>query len=278
MAPRAYWKGFVKISLVSFPVSVYPATGSASKIAFNQLHKDTKNRIKMVPHDPELGPVSREDLVKGYEFEKGRYVIVEPEELDQIKIESTKTIEIEQFVKESEIDDLFVDSPYYLSPDGPVAQGPYCVLMEAMRRKKVVGIARVVMGGRERLVALRPRGKGALLSTLRYSNEVRGEETYFDDFKTGKSDRKLLELAEALIEQNMGEFDPAVFTDRYSEAVLELVKAKIAGETIEIVEEKAMAGEVISLMDALRQSVEAADEKKPPAKRVARKAKKKKAS
>jgi DNA end-binding protein Ku len=150
--------------------------------------------------------------------------------------------------------------------------------MEAMRRKKVVGIARVVMGGRERLVALRPRGKGALLSTLRYSNEVRGEETYFDDFETGKSDKKLLELAEALIEQNMGDFDPAVFTDRYSEAVLELVKAKIAGETIEIVEEKAMAGEVISLMDALRQSVEAADEKKPPAKRVARKAKKKKAS
>ncbi len=150
-------------------------------------------------------------------------------------------------------------------------------MMEAMRRKKVAGIARVVMGGRERLVALRPRGKGALLSTLRYGNEVSGEEAYFDGIATGKSDRKLLELAEVLIEQNMGAFDPAAFTDRYSEAVLELVKAKIAGETFEIVEEKATTGEVISLMDALRQSVEAADEKKPPAKSVARRAKKKKA-
>ena len=275
MAPRAYWRGFVKISLVSFPVNVYPATGSASKIALNQLHKDTKNRIKMVPHDPEMGPVSREDLVKGYEFEKGRYVIIAPEELDQIKIESTKTIDIEQFVKESEIDELFVDSPYYLTPDGPVAQGPYSVLMEAMRRRKVTGIARVVMGGRERLVALRPRGKGSVISTLRYSNEVRGEEAYFEDIKAEKPDKDLLKLAEALIEQNLGKFDPAAFTDRYSEAVLELVKAKIAGETFEIVEEKATAGEVISLMDALRQSVEAANEKKPPAKRVARRTKKK---
>lgn len=269
MAPRAYWKGFVKLSLVSFPVRLYAATSSASKIAFNQVHKDTKQRIKMVPHEPDLGPVSRDDLVKGYEFEKGKFVIIEPQELDKIKIESDKTIQIEKFVKADEIDELFLDSPYYMAPDGPAADDSFRVLMTAMERKNVVAIARVVMAGRERLVCIGPRGNGALLRTLRYANEIRGEFEYFEDINGGGAEKELLKLGEALVDQHLGAFDPEEFTDRYAEAVLDLVKAKVAGKSFEVIEDRAPKGDVVSLMDALRQSVESA-EKKPPAKNAAR--------
>ncbi len=269
MAPRAYWKGFVKLSLVSFPVRLYAATSSASKIAFNQVHKDTKQRIKMVPHEPDLGPVSRDDLVKGYEFEKGKFVIIDPHELDQIKIESDKTIQIEKFVKVDEIDELYLDSPYYMAPDGPAADDSFRVLMSAMARKNVVAIARVVMAGRERLVSIGPRGNGALLRTLRYANEIRGEAEYFEDINGENSEKELLKLGEALVDQHLGAFDPEEFTDRYAEAVLELVKAKVAGKTFEVIEDRAPKGDVVSLMDALRQSVESA-EKKPAAKTTAR--------
>ncbi len=269
MAPRAYWKGFVKLSLVSFPVRLYAATSSASKIAFNQVHKDTKQRIKMVPHEPDLGPVSRDDLVKGYEFEKGKFVIIDPHELDQIKIESDKTIQIEKFVKVDEIDELYLDSPYYMAPDGPAADDSFRVLMSAMARKNVVAIARVVMAGRERLVSIGPRGNGALLRTLRYANEIRGDAEYFEDINGENSEKELLKLGEALVDQHLGAFDPEEFTDRYAEAVLELVKAKVAGKTFEVIEDRAPKGDVVSLMDALRQSVESA-EKKPAAKTTAR--------
>ncbi len=269
MAPRAYWKGFVKLSLVSFPVRLYAATSSASKIAFNQVHKDTKQRIKMVPHEPDLGPVSRDDLVKGYEFEKGKFVIIDPHELDQIKIESDKTIQIEKFVKVDEIDELYLDSPYYMAPDGPAADDSFRVLMSAMAHKNVVAIARVVMAGRERLVSIGPRGNGALLRTLRYANEIRGESEYFEDINGGGAEKELLKLGEALVDQHLGAFDPEEFTDRYAEAVLDLVKAKVAGKSFEVIEDRAPKGDVVSLMDALRQSVESA-EKKPPAKKAAR--------
>lgn len=280
MSQRVYWKGFLKISLVSFPVSLFNATGTGSRISFHQLHKDTKNRIKLVPHDPELGPVSREDLVKGYEFERGRYVVIDRSELDQIKIETTKAIEIERFVKESDIDELYLDSPYYLAPDGPVAEESFRVFTEAMRRKKVAGIARVVLGGRERLVALKPRGKGMLLTSLRYRDEVRSQEPYFEDIKTGKLDRELLELAERLVDQRIGDFDLKEFTDRYGEMVLELVKSKIAGERFEVIEEEKPSAKVVSLMEALRQSVEGAEEirKKPPARSTRRRVAKKQSS
>ena len=280
MVQRAYWTGFLKISLVSFPVNLYTATSSSSRVAFHQLHKETKKRIKLVPHEPELGAVSREDLVKGYEFERGKYVVIDQSELDRIKIESAKTIEVERFVKEGEIDELYVDNPYYLAPDGPIADESFRVFVEAMKRRKVAGIARVVLGGRERVVALKPRGKAILLTTLRHGTEVRALEPYIEDLGSGKLDKELLELAERLIDQRIGGFDPNAFTDRYAEAVLELVQSKIAGETFEVIERAAPSATVVSLMEALRQSVEGAEEmsKKPPARSARRRALKKQSS
>lgn len=279
MAARAMWKGFVKVSLVSFPVSLYNATSSSDRISFNQIHKDTKKRINLVPHEPDLGPVSREDLVKGYEYEKGHFVVVEPSEIDAIKLETTKTIEIEKFVKANDIDELYMDSPYYLAPNGPVADEPYRVFVEAMRRKKVAGIARVVLSGRERIVAVKPRGKGIVMETLRYGSEVRSEDLYFEDVGTGKVDAEMLKLAEQLIDQRLGEFDPSEFSDRYNEAVLALVKSKIAGRAFEMPEAEAPTAKVVSLMDALRKSVEEAEvEKKPAAKSTTRRRAKKKSS
>ncbi|MCZ6655479.1 MAG: Ku protein [Planctomycetota bacterium] len=280
MAQRAYWTGFLKISLVSFPVNLYTATSSSSRVAFHQLHKETKKRIKLVPHEPELGAVSREDLVKGYEFERGKYVVIDQSELDRIKIESARTIEVERFVKEGEIDELYVDNPYYLAPDGPIADESFRVFVEAMKRRKVAGIARVVLGGRERVVALKPRSKAILLTTLRHGEEVRALEPYIEDLGSGKLDKELLELAERLIDQRIGGFDPNAFTDRYAEAVLELVKSKIAGETFEVIERATPSATVVSLMEALRQSVEDVEEmsKKPPARSARRRALKKQSS
>ncbi len=278
MAVRAQWKGFIKVSLVSFPVSLYTATSSSDRISFNQIHKDTKQRVKLVPHEPNLGPVSREDLVKGYEYEKGKFVVVEPSELEAIKLETTKTIEIEKFVKESEIDEFYVDSLYFVAPDGPVADEPFRVFVEAMRRKKVAGIARMVLSGRERIVAVKPRGKGIIMQTLRYGSEVRSEEPYFEDVGTGKVDAQMLKLAEQLINQRLGKFDPSEFSDRYGEAVLALVKSKIAGQPIEVLEEEEPAAKVVSLMDALRQSVEEVEVKKKPAARSTTRRRAKKSS
>jgi DNA end-binding protein Ku len=263
---------------VSFPVSLYTATSSSDRISFNQIHKDTKQRVKLVPHEPNLGPVSREDLVKGYEYEKGKFVVIEPSELEAIKLETTKTIEIEKFVKESEIDELYVDSPYFVAPEGPVADEPFRVFVEAMRRKKVAGVARVVLSGRERIVAVKPRGKGLIMQTLRYGSEVRSEEPYFEDVGTGKVDAQMLKLAEQLIDQRFGEFDASEFSDRYGEAVLALVKSKIAGQPIEALEEEEPAAKVVSLMDALRRSVEEVEVKKKPAARSTTRRRAKKSS
>ena len=275
MALRAQWKGFFKVSLVSFPVSLHTATNSSSRISFNQIHKDTNQRIKMVPTDPELGPVSRDDLVKGYEYEKDQYIVIDPSELDAIKIESTKTIEIDKFVKVSEIDELYVDSPYYVLPDGPVAQESYQVFVETMTKKKVAGIAQVVLSGRERLVAIKPRGNGILMTTMRYGQEIRSEDAHFDEIVNGKLNPKMVKFAEQLIDQNLGTFDPEEFSDRYAEAVLALVKSKIAGKPLDVIQTEDTSDKVVSLMDALRQSVEGAEQKKPAAKSKQRRTSKK---
>ena len=278
MAARAYWKGFVKISLVSFPVSLFAVTSSSNRVAFHQVHKDTKRRIKLVPHDPELGPVERADLVKGYEYEKGKYVIIDPEELEAIKFETTKTIEIEKFVPMGSIDPLYRDGTYYVAPDGAVAEESFRVFAEAMARKKVVALARIVLSGRERMASLQPRGPGMMLTTLRYGQEVRSEGAYFEDIKDEEPNKNLLGLAEKLIDQNLGEFDPNEFADRYGDAVLELVKSKVEGRPAEFAEDAPQAANIVSLMDALKQSVEgggeAAEEQKAPAKPKRRAAKK----
>ena len=272
MAARAYWKGFVKISLVSFPVSLFATTSSSSRVAFHQVHKETKRRIKLVPHDTELGPVDRAELVKGYEYEKGKYVIVDPEELETLKFETNKTVEIEKFVPADSIDGLYSDGNYYVAPDGAVAEESFRVFAEAMRRKKVIALGRIVLSGRERIAALKPRGPGMVLTTLRYGKELRSETAVFEDIKEEAPNKNLLELAEKLVEQNLGDFDPDEYSDRYGDAVLELVKSKLEGRPAAFAEDAPQAANIVSLMDALKQSVEdtegqnGAKEKKVPAK------------
>ena len=263
MAPRASWKGYLKVSLVSCPVRLYAATTSADKISFNHLHKDTHNRIQMKPVDPELGQVERSDLVKGYEFEKDQYVVITDEDLEAIQIESTKTINIEKFIDAGEIDSMYLDSAYYLAPDGPVAEETYRVVQEAMKRQDKAALARVVLFGRERVVAVVTRDNGLVLRSLRTAKEVRAHQEYFADIGDGKVEKNALELAEHLIEQNAGSFDPSEFEDRYQTALMEMVKAKVKGSA-PVVAKAPERGQVINLMDALKKSL--ADTKKPPAK------------
>ncbi len=261
MAPRAYWKGYLKLALVSCPVKLYSATSSADRISFNQLHKDTHNRVQMKYHDPELGEVDRKDLVKGYQFEKDRYVIVEKDELDAIQIESNKTINIEGFVDADEIDDIYLDNPYFLGPDGPVSEEAYAVIREALRQSNKVAIARIVLAGRERIIAIAPRGEGFLMTTLRTKKEVRNEDQYFEPLDVTINE-DMTSMAEMLIEQKSMSFDPEMFEDRYEAALLELVKAKIAGKE-PIISKAPEQGKVINLMDALKASIE--DERRPAA-------------
>ncbi len=263
MAPRASWKGYLKLSLVSCPVRMYTATSSTSRVSFNLLHKDTHNRIRMRPYDPELGEVDRADLVKGYEYDKDQYVIMSDEDFDKIKIESTDTMAIERFVDESKMDPIYLDSPYYLTPDGAVGEEAFRVIHEAMRRKKKVAISRVVISGRERAIAMSVRDKGFLVSTLRTAEEVRDQSLYFDDIGSGTVEKDLLQLASQLIDQKTGAFDPAMFKDRYQKAVQEVVKAKLRGQE-PVVAKAPERGKVINLMDALKQSLEG-EAMKPPA-------------
>src|SRR3569832_378548 len=201
MAGRAYWNGYLKLSLVSCPVKLYPATSStAGKISFNLLHKDTLNRVQQRYHDPELGEIDRADLVKGYQFEKDRYVVVTAEELEEIEIESSKTIDIDGFVDESQIDRIYLDSPYYLAPDGPIAEETFGVILEAMKRAGKVAIARIVLSGRERLVAIEPIAEGFRLVTLRSAKEVREPSTALDKLNVKFSD-EMLSMAERIISQ-----------------------------------------------------------------------------
>ena len=265
MAPRASWKGYLKLSLVSCPVRLYNATTESNQIRFNWLHKDSKNRIQMKPFDPELGQIERSDIVKGYEFEKDRYVIVSDEDLDAIKIESSKTITIEQFVAASEVDTLYLESPYYLAPDGPVGEETYRVLHHAMKTRGKAALARVVMSGRERQVILEVRDKGFVMTTLRTANEVRHHREYFDEVIEGKIEAGALKLAELLITQNEGKFDSSDFEDQYQKALLEVVEAKVKG-TEPVIAREPERGKVINLMDALKKSLDAGAIKKPPAK------------
>jgi DNA end-binding protein Ku len=262
MAARAYWKGYLKLSLVSAPVKLFSATtASANKVSFNYLHKDTHNRVNMRYHDPERGEVDRADLVKGYQFEKDRYVVFTPEELEAVQIESSKTIDIDGFVNESEIDPIYLDSPYYLAPDGPVADETYAVIMEAMRKAKKVAIARIVISGRERLIAIAPKDGVLRMTTLRTNHEVRAADAYVEPIKA-KISADALEMAQQIIAKRPIKFEPDNFVDRYEQAVLDMVKAKIAGKE-PVVSKAPERGQVINLMDALRRSIE--EERRPAA-------------
>src|SRR5689334_1370528 len=262
MAGRAYWKGYLKLSLVSCPVKLYSATSaSAGRISFNLLHKDTLNRVQQRYHDPELGEIDRADLVKGYQFEKDKYVVVTAEELDEIEIESSKTIDIDGFVDEGEIDPIYLDSPFYLAPDGPIAEETYAVILEAMRKAKKVALARIVLSGRERLVAIHPMAEGMKLTTLRLAKEVREPSSAFEKLNA-KITADMLAMAQQIIGQKKTKFSPDAFEDRYEEALMALVRSKIAGGK-PVISKAPERGNVVNLMDALRRSIE--EERRPAA-------------
>ncbi len=262
MAPRPSWKGHLRLSLVSCPVRLYPATSSSSRISFNQLHRKTHNRINVKPVDPELGLVDRSDLVRGYEYEPKKYVIIEDEDIESVKIESSHTMNIEAFVAAGEVDPIWQDSPYYLAPDGAMAEETFVVLREALRRTNKLAIARLVLSSRERVVTIGARETGMFVQTLRNPNEVRASSTYFDEIAQGSPDAEMLQLAEALIAQKSTTFNPQAYEDRYEAALLAMIKEKLKGHKPVVAAEPEQAN-VIDLMAALKASL---GQSKPPAK------------
>ncbi len=263
MAPRASWKGYLKLSLVSCPVRLYPATSASERISFNQLHKKTHNRINMKPVDPELGLVERSDLVRGYEYEDKQYIIIDDADLDAVRIESNHTMNIEAFVDEGEVDVIYQDSPYYLAPDGAMAEETFAVLREAMRKSGKLAIARLVLSSRERVVTIGARENGMFVCTLRNPNEVRGTTEYFGNIPAGKPDPEMLDLAMALIKQKETHFDPKNYEDRYEVALMAMIREKLKGHK-PIIAAAPERGNVINLMDALKASL--SQQAKPPAK------------
>jgi DNA end-binding protein Ku len=255
MAPRAYWKGYLRLSLVSCPILLYPASSEREKIRFHQLHKQTGNRIRYKKVDAETErEVSQDDIVKGYEVSKGHYVELEPEELEAVALESTRMIDIEQFVPKKEIDDLYMGNPYYIVPDGEVGQQAFAVIRKAIEEEGMVAIGRVVFTSREHIIALEPRGKGMMGVTIRYPYEVRDEKDYFDDIPNEKITSEMLDLATHIVKTKQGHFHPEKFEDRYEEALKDLIKRKSHGEKIER-PEPAEPSNVVNLMEALRASV-----------------------
>ena len=266
MAPRASWKGHLRLSLVSCPVKLFPATSASERISFNQLHKDTHNRINMKPVDPELGLVERADLVRGYEYEDKQYIIIEDSDLEAVRIESSHTLNIEAFVDEDEVDVIYQDAPYYLAPDGAMAEETFVVLRDAMRASGKLAIARLVMTSRERVVTIGARENGMFVCTLRNPNEVRSTAEYFGNIPVGKPDKEMLDLAQKLIEQKVTHFDPKQYEDRYEAALMAMIREKLKGHK-PIIAAAPERGNVINLMDALKASL---GEAKPAAKSKAK--------
>jgi DNA end-binding protein Ku len=267
MVPRAYWKGYLKLSLVSCPIALFPATSEREKIRFHQINKETGHRIKYQKVDADSGDeVDAENVIKGYEVGKGEYLELEPEELEAVAIESKRTIEIDEFVPKNEIDELYLNTPYYIVPDGEVGQQAFAVIREAIREQGMVAIAKVVFTSREHIIALEARDKGLLGITLRYPYEIRKPEDYFDDIPDVKIPKDMLELATHIVKTKVGHFKPERFEDEHENALKDLIRKKQSGKPIEAPERREPA-KVINLMDALRRSVAA--EKKPPAGRTA---------
>ncbi|HEX8165441.1 MAG TPA: Ku protein [Beijerinckiaceae bacterium] len=255
MAVRANWKGYLKLSLVSCAVALYPAASTSARVRFNTLNRATGNRVKRQFVDAQTGEVVEDDdQVKGYQVGKGSYVIVEDEELEAVRLESTHTIDVESFVPRDEVDVRYLDSPYYIAPDDKVAQEAFAVIRDAIREKEMAGLARVVMARREHMILLEPLGKGLLGTTLRFPYEVREEKPYFEDIPDVKLPQEMRELAAHIVEKKAGHFDPSKFEDRYENAVIELVKSKQAGKPLPAPKAPPPSN-VINLMDALRKSI-----------------------
>jgi DNA end-binding protein Ku len=254
MAPRANWKGYLKLSLVSCGIALYPATSSRERIRFNIINRETGNRVRYRQVDAETGEdVPEEDRVKGYKTADSGYVLLEPAELDDVALESTHTVDIESFVPRKDIDEIYLDTPYYLAPDDKVGAEAFAVIRDAMKATSLVGLARVVLYGHERLLMLEALGKGIKATTLHYRDEVRDSKGYFDEIEDIKVPKDMLELAEHILKTKRGHFDPSKFTDRYEDALKELIQAKLGGRALPSAPAK--PSNVINLMDALRRSV-----------------------
>jgi DNA end-binding protein Ku len=266
MAPRAYWKGYLKLSLVSCPIALYPATSSSERVSFNRINKKTGNRLKQQQVDAETGePVEKEDIGRGYEIGKGQYLPVEDDEIEKIRIESTHTIEIDSFVPRSEIDDRYPDSPYYVAPTDQVGQEAFAVIRDAIREKGMVALGRVVVSRREYVVMLEAFENGLLATTLRYAYEVREPAAYFEDIPDLKLPAEMKQLAAHILDTKAAHFEPTKFTDHYETALVELLRAKQAGRIVEAPKDEPAPQRVINLMDALRASIGAETKKKPAA-------------
>jgi DNA end-binding protein Ku len=268
---RPYWKGYLKLSLVSCPIALYTATSSTERVSFRQINKKTGNRLRQQLVDDETRePVSNEDKGRGYEYAQNAYIVVDDDELDAVAIESTHTIEIDSFVPRSQIDERYLDSPYYITPNDQVGQEAFAVIREAMRGKDMVALARVVLGKRERVIMLQPWDKGLMATTLHYSYEIRDAKEYFNDIADIELAPDMLKLAEHILESKEAHFDPAKFVDHYEQAVVEMLKEKQAGIVVPRQQPAARPQNVVNLMDALRRSI-ANEKKAEPAPKKGRK-------
>jgi DNA end-binding protein Ku len=266
MAPRAYWKGYLRLSLVSCPIALYPAASSSERVSFNRINKKTGHRLKQQLVDGETGdPVEKDDVGRGYEVGKGEYLIVEDDEIEKIKIESTHTIDIDSFVPRAEIDDRYMDTPYYIAPTDKVGQEAFAVIRDVIRDKGMVALGRVVLARREHIVMLEAFENGLLGTTLRYAYEVRDAKAYFEDVPELKLPKEMRDLAAHIVDSKAGHFEPTGFEDRYETALVEMLRAKQAGRVIQQPKDEPTPARVVNLMDALRASIGSQTQKKPAA-------------
>jgi len=272
--PRAYWKGTLKLSLVTCPVVLYPASTTVEKTRFHMINTETGNRLKQQMVDAETGDiVEKEQKGRGYEVSKGEFIPIEKEELEAVQIESNHTIDIDNFVPRDEIDRRYLNNPYYIAPDGKAGVDAFAVIRDAMKDKDRVALARIVLTNREHIIAIEPLGKGLLGTTLRYPYEVRDEEDYFEDIKSPKISKDMIDLAVHILDSKAAHFDPTKFEDHYETALKKLVESKVSGKPQKAADKEERPDNVISLMDALQQSLKggkaAKGEKAAPAKRAA---------
>ncbi len=276
MAARPIWRGQIRLALVSIPVEIYSATKSGATIAFHQIHEPSGKRIKYEKVVPGIGPVDRDEIIKGYEVSKGEYVLLEPEEIESVKLESRKTLDLVQFVDLHDIDAIYFDKPYFVVPADDLAEEAFVVLRDALRSSKKVGVGQLAMRGQEYVVSLKACGRGMVLETLRYADEVNKASSYFRDIGDAKPDPDLLELAATLIEKKASEFDASTFQNRYIDALKALIAEKQKKKGKRIIQDTssdtpAKGSNVIDLMAALKKSLDAGDRtpaKKAPAKKA----------
>jgi DNA end-binding protein Ku len=276
MAPRPAWKGYLKLSLVTCAVELTNVVTHAEKVSFHVLNRDTGNRVKRIYVDAETGkPVENEDEIKGYEVEGGDYVHIEEDEIEAVQVDSSNMLSLDGFVDKSSIQQIYLDTPYYLAPADKVSEDAFAVIREAMSAKKKAGLARIVLYRRERPVVIEPLGKGMVLTTLRYDSTVRQPDTVFDEIKTVKLDKEMIDLAQHIIDKKATKFDPSKFDDKYEEALIELIRAKKAGRKAPKAKAAAKPSNVVNLFDALKKSLAADTDKSTPTVKATKGAKKK---